>query len=291
MKKIIMGVAAVAMLAMGACSKDKAAGDAGEAAVSKEYTDSISRVYGAMVGGYVLSDFKNFNDEHQNDQTREEMIKGVRMAFSQGESEGMAMGLQVGMKMMQEIKQLEDMGVPVDRNLVLSNFIEAFKADTVDMHHLRELSNSFSTAMAQASEMQHKKEMAERANSPEAQQNAISGKAFLDKKRTEEGVQATASGLLYKIDVAGDTTAIAANAPLDVIYKGMLIDGTVFDQSAEPVKMAPAGVIPGFGEGMKLIGKGGKGTLYIPAELAYGVEAPDVIGPNQTLVFEIEVGE
>lgn len=290
MKKVILGVAAVAMLAMGACS-NKNAGAAGESEVSKEYSDSVSRIYGAMVGGYVLTDFRNFNPEHQNANTRDEMIKGVRMAFSQGDSEGLAMGLQVGMKMLQEIKQLEEMGVPVDRNLVLSNFIDAFNADSVDMSQLRELSNTFSGAMARASELQHKKELAERSNSPEAQQNAISGKAFLDKKRAEAGVKETESGLLYTVEVAGDTTGIADNAPLNVIYKGMLIDGTVFDQQTEAVPLAPAGVIPGFAEGLKLIGKGGKGIIYIPAELAYGVEAPDVIGPNQVLVFDVEIAE
>lgn len=289
MKKFILGFASLAMLALGACSGEKSAGEAEKQELSKEFTDSVSQIYGKMVGGYVLSDYLNFSDEMKNDKTREDMIRGIRIALSEGNNDGVAMGMQIGVKILQEMQQFEEMGLNLDPNILLGQFIKAFNEDSVDMVALRTLSNSLSNAMSQARVVQHENKIAELANSPEAQQNAISGKAFLDKKRTEEGVNATESGLLYTVDVAGDTSDITDNAPLKVIYKGMLIDGTVFDQRTEAVAMAPGSVVPGFGEGMKLIGKGGKGTLYIPAELAYGLEAPEVIGPNQVLVFEIEI--
>lgn len=289
MKKFILGFASLAMLALGACSGEKSAGEAEKQELSKEFTDSVSQIYGKMVGGYVLSDYLNFSDEMKNDKTREDMIRGIRIALSEGNNDGVAMGMQIGVKILQEMQQFEEMGLNLDPNILLGQFIKAFNEDSVDMVALRTLSNSLSNAMSQARVVQHENKVAELANSPEAQQNAISGKAFLDKKRTEEGVNATNSGLLYTVDVAGDTSNITDNAPLKVIYKGMLIDGTVFDQRTEAVAMAPGSVVPGFGEGMKLIGKGGKGTLYIPAELAYGLEAPEVIGPNQVLVFEIEI--
>lgn len=289
MKKVLCGIAAMAMMAMGACSCDKANDGACATELSKEFTDSVSQIYGKMVGGYVLNDYLNFSDEMKNEKTREDMIRGIRLALSQGNNEGVSIGMQVGVKILQEIQQFEEMGMDLDANIILGQFIEAFKEDSVNMIALRTLSNSLSNAMSQARVIKHQKELDELANSPEAQQNAISGKAFLDKKRAEEGVKATESGLIYTVEVAGNTSDITDNAPLNVIYKGMLIDGTVFDQRTEAVAMAPGSVVPGFGEGMKLIGKGGKGTLYIPAELAYGVEAPAVIGPNQVLVFEIEI--
>lgn len=289
MKKIILGFASLAMLALGACSGNNSAGDTEKHELSKEFTDSVSQIYGKMVGGYVLNDFLNFSEEMKNDKTREDMIRGIRIALSEGNNDGVAIGMQIGVKILQEMQQFEEMGLHLDSNILLGQFIKAFNEDSVDMVALRTLSNSLSNAMSQARVVQHEKRIAEISNSPEAQQNAISGKAFLDKKRIEEGVNATESGLLYTVDVAGDTSGITDNAPLNVIYKGMLIDGTVFDQRTEAVAMAPGSVVPGFGEGMKLIGKGGKGTLYIPAELAYGVEAPEVIGPNQVLVFEIEI--
>lgn len=289
MKKFILGFASLAMLALGACSGEKSAGEAEKQELSKEFTDSVSQIYGKMVGGYVLSDYLNFSDEMKNDKTREDMIRGIRIALSEGNNDGVTIGMQIGVKILQEMQQFEEMGLNLDPNILLGQFIKAFNEDSVDIVALRTLSNSLSNAMSQARVVQHENKVAELANSPEAQQNAISGKAFLDKKRTEEGVNATNSGLLYTVDVAGDTSDITDNAPLKVIYKGMLIDGTVFDQRTEAVAMAPGSVVPGFGEGMKLIGKGGKGTLYIPAELAYGLEAPEVIGPNQVLVFEIEI--
>ena len=67
------------------------------------------------------------------------------------------------------------------------------------------------------------------------------------------------------------------------------MDGTVFD-SSEDARLSPAGVVPGFGEGLEMLGKGGKATLYIPGKLAYGVDgAPRAgIGPNAMLIFDIE---
>ena len=80
---------------------------------------------------------------------------------------------------------------------------------------------------------------------------------------------------------------------VQVNYIGRLTDGTVFDQSpdGQPATFSPAGVIPGFSEGLKMLGVGGKAILYIPGNLAYGSQGvPQAgIGPDQMLVFEIEV--
>ena len=75
-------------------------------------------------------------------------------------------------------------------------------------------------------------------------------------------------------------------------YKGMTIDGKVFDQTnGVPREMSAGGFISGFTEGILMLGKGGKATLFIPGELAYGEQGvPRIgIGPNSTLVFEVEV--
>ena len=75
------------------------------------------------------------------------------------------------------------------------------------------------------------------------------------------------------------------------MYKGMLIDGTEFDSSKEPVEFPVTGVIAGFSEGLQLMNKGGKAIFYIPGDLGYGVDgAPGAgIGPNSTLIFEVEL--
>lgn len=126
-----------------------------------------------------------------------------------------------------------------------------------------------------------------------AQQNLKSGQAYLkDVKNKDSSVKTTASGLMYKIHEPGNTNIkINGNSLVTLNYVGKFVDGTIFDQSqaGNPVTFSPDGTIPGFAEGLKLLAPGAKATLYIPADLAYGMDAPEVIGPNQTVVFDVEI--
>lgn len=80
-----------------------------------------------------------------------------------------------------------------------------------------------------------------------------------------------------------------------VRYKGALIDGTVFDETpegADPVRLMLNRVIPGWTEGIQLVGKGGKIQLFIPSDLGYGeMGSQGAIGPNEVLVFDVEVAD
>lgn len=293
MKKLMWGVAALAIVATASCSKDDKTAAESQFAVPESVSDSISSVYGQMVGGYILADFQRFSEEHQTQQVKNDLVKGIRMAFSEGESDGVSMGLQVGMKMLQELKGLEERGVNIDKNVVLKNFISAFNADSLDMTALQDANGVYSALVQQVNVLDQARRDAEAAEAPEAKQNLLSGQAFLANLKSQDpAVQTTASGLMYKIDEAGDPDVkINDNTLVTLNYVGKLIDGTVFDQSQpdQPVTFSPAGTIPGFAEGLKLLSPGAKATLYIPAELAYGVNAPAQIGPNQTLVFEVEI--
>ena len=294
MKKFIMAAAALAMMATTACNKNAENTEASideRFQISESVSDSISQIYGQMVGGYILADYQNFSDENKNDHMKQDLIKGIRIALSEGKGNGVMMGLQVGMRMAQELASLEEAGVKVDREAVLENFMRAFQADSVNMEDIRAINGLYTGLMQQVHETEEAREEARIAESPEAQQNAISCKAFFDKLKSQEGIKFTESGLAYSISVPGDTTTISNNTLVTLNYVGKLIDGTVFDQSREdqPAKMSPAGVIPGFGEGLRLLGKGAKATFYIPAELAYGLKAPQQIGPNQALIFDVEI--
>ena len=118
----------------------------------------------------------------------------------------------------------------------------------------------------------------------------MAAEAFLAENGKRPEVNTTASGLQYEVVKEGDGPMPAAADRVVVHYTGRLIDGTVFD-SSEDARLSPAGVVPGFGEGLEMLGKGGKATLYIPGKLAYGVDgAPRAgIGPNAMLIFDIEV--
>ena len=105
----------------------------------------------------------------------------------------------------------------------------------------------------------------------------------------------TESGLRYEMLREGDGPSPTATDQVVLHYRGTLTDGSQFDSSydrGEPATFPVNGVIPGFGEALQLMSVGGHIRVTIPSELAYGeAGAGDVIGPNETLVFEIELLE
>ena len=119
------------------------------------------------------------------------------------------------------------------------------------------------------------------------------GEKFLKENATKEGVKTTASGLQYKITKEGTGSTPKASNTVVVHYKGTTIDGKEFDSSYkrnEPTEFPLGAVIPGWTEGLQLVKEGGKATLYIPSKLAYGSRgAGGVIGPDETLIFEVEL--
>jgi FKBP-type peptidyl-prolyl cis-trans isomerase len=121
--------------------------------------------------------------------------------------------------------------------------------------------------------------------------NAAEGKEFLAKNAKRADVDTTASGLQYTIIAEGAAEKVTPNDTVWVNYKGTLLDGTVFDEndSEEGIQFVANRVIRGWTEGLGLVGEGGKLTLYIPAELAYGERGNQAIAPNSTLIFDVEV--
>ena len=127
-----------------------------------------------------------------------------------------------------------------------------------------------------------------------ALENKEKGEKFLAANKSKNGVEVTPSGLQYKIIEAGSDVKPGPRDTVMVHYKGTLINGDVFDQSqegGEPVRLIMNRVIPGWTEGLQLIGEGGKAELYIPANLAYGEMGNQAIGPNETLIFDVELAE
>ena len=123
-------------------------------------------------------------------------------------------------------------------------------------------------------------------------ENAAAGDAFLLDNRNKEGVVVTDSGLQYKVLREGDGPSPAATDRVEVHYRGTLIDGTEFDSSyarGEPITFALNQVIPGWTEGVQLMSVGSKYQFFIPSDLAYGTSGGGSIGPNETLIFEVEL--
>ena len=121
-----------------------------------------------------------------------------------------------------------------------------------------------------------------------AELNLAKEKDFLAKNALKANVDTTASGLQYTIIAEGAAEKIAPQDTVWVNYKGTLLDGTVFDQN-DSTQFVANRVIKGWTEGLGLLGEGGKATLYIPADLAYGSRGNRNIEPNSTLIFDVEV--
>ncbi len=124
--------------------------------------------------------------------------------------------------------------------------------------------------------------------------NQTEGEAYLKENGAREGVITTESGLQYEILHQGDGPKPTADQEVRVHYKGTLIDGTEFDssQGREPVVFPVGDVIPGFSEALQLMSVGSTYRVVIPGDLGYGTSgAGEDIGPNATLIFEIELLE
>jgi FKBP-type peptidyl-prolyl cis-trans isomerase FklB len=126
-----------------------------------------------------------------------------------------------------------------------------------------------------------------------ASANLKAGQEFLEANKKKQGVVALPSGLQYEIITEGDGIKPLAKNKVTCHYHGTLIDGTVFDSSVkrgQPATFPLNAVIKGWTEGLQLMGVGSKWRFFLPPNLAYGDrQTGSDIGPNSTLIFEVEL--
>jgi FKBP-type peptidyl-prolyl cis-trans isomerase FklB len=125
------------------------------------------------------------------------------------------------------------------------------------------------------------------------EKNKTDGAKFLEENKKKPGIKTTASGLEYKSIKEGTGAQPKATDTVTVNYRGTLIDGTEFDSSykrGQPATFPLNGVIKGWTEALQLMKAGSKYQLFVPSDLAYGERSvsPE-IGPNATLIFEVEL--
>ncbi len=127
----------------------------------------------------------------------------------------------------------------------------------------------------------------------EGAENRAAGEAYLAENAARDGVQVTESGLQYEVLEEGAGDPPTREQQVKIHYRGTLVDGTEFDSSlgGEPAQFGVSGVIPGFTEALLLMRPGSKYRVVIPSDLAYGAGGSGRIGPNSTLIFEIELLE
>ena len=176
-------------------------------------------------------------------------------------------------------------GLDLDPAVFAKAFSDAFNTGKTAMSE-----EDMKAVLTAAAQEIRKKQAA--AQAEKGQQAQAEGEKFLAENKTKEGVVALPSGLQYKIlkQGAGDKPT-----PEDTVvcnYKGTLINGTVFDASEKhggPATFPVKGVIAGWTEALQLMPVGSKWQLFVPSSLAYGAQGPPTIGPNATLIFEVEL--
>jgi len=180
---------------------------------------------------------------------------------------------------------LKKQGVDIDPKAFSAGLADAL-AGKLQMTDA-EIKDAMNAARTQLIAKQQAKQQAD------ATVNAKAGETFLAANAEKEGVKTTASGLQYTVLKTGAGKTPGPKDTVKVHYQGTLPDGSVFDSSiarGEPVTFQVDGVIPGWTEALQLMKEGDKWQLVIPPKLAYGTAgAGDKIGPNQVLIFEVEL--
>lgn len=183
-------------------------------------------------------------------------------------------------------RNFKRLGVEVDTDLLVKGLRDALSGEKLLMTD-EELRAAMTAYQA---EVRQKQAQAARLA---AENNKKAGDAFLAENTTKEGIVTLPSGLQYKILKAGDGKRPTEADRVECNYRGTLISGTEFDSSyrrGQPATFKVSGVIPGWREALKLMPVGSKWQLFIPPQLAYGERGTGRdIGPNATLIFEVEL--
>jgi FKBP-type peptidyl-prolyl cis-trans isomerase FklB len=127
----------------------------------------------------------------------------------------------------------------------------------------------------------------------EAEANRAEGEKLLSENGAREGVKKLPNGVLYEVLNAGSGPSPTAKDKVKIHYHGTLADGTVFDSSVNrgvPYDQLTAGeFVPGFSAALQAMKVGDKWRIIIPSDMAYGIQGPPGLGPNRTLIFELEL--
>jgi FKBP-type peptidyl-prolyl cis-trans isomerase len=209
------------------------------------------------------------------------LLSGSALA-AELETEAQKLGYIIGMDIGQSLKQ---QGAEID----LTTLFEAIQ-DTYNDEELAMTPEE--AANLREAYIASRRAEAEKGRQQAAGANAAEGDQFLLENRLKEGVVVTESGLQYQVVELGSGAKPQATDRVRVHYRGTLLNGEEFDSSyarGEPITFALDQVIPGWTEGVQLMPVGSKYKFFIPSNLAYGPAGGGPIGPNATLIFDVEL--
>ena len=204
-------------------------------------------------------------------------------AFSaKPETDAQKLGYIIGMDIGASLKQ---QGSDIDLNTLFEAIRTTYQGGTPEL-------TPEEAASIRETYITKKRAEAESNKQALAASNAAAGDKFLLENRGKEGVVVADSGLQYKVIEMGDGPKPSATDTVTVHYRGVLLDGQELDSSyarGEPISFELDKVIPGWTEGVQLMPVGSKFMFFIPPDLAYGAAGGGPIGPNATLIFDVEL--
>lgn len=182
-------------------------------------------------------------------------------------------------------------GIAIGQNLKKDN-LNDIDADLIAKGIKDAIKNDTSLCKPNDAQMVIQNFMQDRAKK-KGEANLAKGKKCLDENAKKEGVKTTPSGLQYLVLKEGTGAKPGPTDVVSVHYHGTLVDGTIFDSSVQrgqPAQFGVNQVIPGWTEALQMMPVGSKWKIWLPANIAYGERSPGgVIGPNETLIFEVEL--
>lgn len=294
MKKIILSLCAAAVtLGFTACG-GKSSNNATDAE-GKAIGDSLSLIYGQMMASNARSQFDQqiatMSEEQKASFTKAQFMRGLQAVANRDTADlAYILGVQAGLSLWGAQKAIPaQYDIPADGTVMIEAFEKIFNADSIENAYTYQM--QFQGILNRAQEYAQEKETARLEADPVAIENKAKGQAYADSLVNNAGFTRAESGLVYKIIEEGTGEKVKPNDRIKLRYVGKHIDGTVFDQTREdPMTSYASRFIPGFNEGLQLVGKGGKAILVIPSDLGYGLQGQgNTIGLNETLVFDIEI--
>ena len=241
---------------------------------SDALTDSLSSTIGTMNGSQIRHNLD------MTDTDLEQFFKGFEYGFEQEVDNISLVCEQAGIQIVQTLDYFQEQThMPLNKDLFMEHLTRGLSVETFDEEEILTLQHQIEPLMTRAVEL-----------SPESIANKKAGEAYMEQLRKDKSFKFTKSGLAYKVLKKGKGKNFTEDDVVNTIYVGKHLDGTVFDSSeGEPMPFSSDPVIPGFSEMLQLMKPGSKAIVVIPSNLAYGASgAGGLIGPNETLIFEIE---
>lgn len=297
MKKIMLMAAAAMAMTFAACENHGSSNpdyEGFDSLFTQSQADSLVMAIATASGSQLGNQFAEVQAQNPY-LSREDFIKGFRYAMSSDTATAFSYGMQSGMQLKYQLRQFAGKGLRVNQHAFIACFSKYFMADSIDNYRssiAQEEASRFSRKFQQA---EQKFQAAKLEQSAESQENIANGRRVVDSLITNDGYQATASGVAYKVLQPGEGELVKASDRVKIAYTAKTLDGRTFDSATADNARAQAVAtrVPGLQEGLQKLQQGSKAVIYVPGREAYGVNANKRynLGPNETVVYEVEVLE